>query len=129
MNNPNAKDNLKPFKKGKDARRNLDGRPKEMVSLVNDQLESEGFAAVSKAEIVRAAQIISGLPLSKIKEISDNKSDKYPLYYQLTAAGLLSKRGMEMMDRLLDRGIGKVTQTLEHTGNAFENVTINVIRK
>jgi len=34
-----------------------------------------------------------------------------------------------MLDKVLDRGIGKATQTLEHTGDAFEQVTINVIRQ
>ena len=33
MNNPNATDNLKPFKKGNDPRRNLEGRPKGSRSL------------------------------------------------------------------------------------------------
>ena len=35
-NNPNVLDNLKPNKKGEDERRNIEGRPKKITTLMKD---------------------------------------------------------------------------------------------
>jgi hypothetical protein len=40
-----------------------------------------------------------------------------------------AKGDVRAAQELLDRGFGRAKQEVEHTGNAFENVTINVIRK
>ena len=115
------------FKKGQTG--NPNGRPKGLITSVNEQLEKEGFSPASKTDISTASMTIISLPFSKIKQIASGQDDEYPFFYRLVAKELLGKRGMEMLDKVLDRGIGKANQTLEHTGNAFENVTINVIRK
>jgi alkylation response protein AidB-like acyl-CoA dehydrogenase len=40
-----------------------------------------------------------------------------------------SKGDVRAAQELLDRGFGKSKQQIEHTGDAFENVTIEIIRK
>ncbi len=122
-------ENIEPHKFKKGQTGNPNGRPKGLIASVNQQLEKEGFTPASKAEISTASMTIISLPFSKIKEIAAGQGDEYPFFYRLVAKELLGKRGMEMLDKVLDRGIGKVTQTLEHTGDAFENVTIEIIRK
>jgi len=122
-------ENIEPHKFKKGQTGNPKGRPKGLIASVNQQLEKEGFTPASKAEISTASMTIISLPFSKIKEIAAGQGDEYPFFYRLVAKELLGKRGMEMLDKVLDRGIGKVTQTLEHTGDAFENVTIEIIRK
>jgi len=115
------------FKPGKTG--NPNGRPKGLIASVNQQLEKEGFVPATKVEISAASMTIVSLPIAKIKEIASGQGNEYPFFYRLVAKELLGKRGMEMLDKVLDRGIGKATQTLEHTGDAFENVTIEIIRK
>jgi hypothetical protein len=40
-----------------------------------------------------------------------------------------AKGDVRAAQELLDRGFGRAKQEIEHTGDAFENVTINIIRK
>ena len=89
MNNPNAADNLKPFKKGKDDRRNMKGAPKlpdlkEAISKVLNKIEGgktsldeiiEVLDKNAKKGDIRAAQELLDRGYGKSKQVieSDNK--------------------------------------------------------
>jgi len=94
--------NLKPFEKGDDPRRNLEGRPsvKKLTAALISKLEEkdgEGYTKIME-------KLIS-----------------------LAKAG-----NMKAIEVILDRVEGKVMQGLEHTGkdggNLFTGVTINIKR-
>jgi len=40
-----------------------------------------------------------------------------------------AKGDVRAAQELLDRGFGRAKQQIEHTGDAFENVTIEIVRK
>lgn len=89
-NNPKHKDNLKPFKKGKDSRRNSEGRPKKIPALeelLADVLgeEKDGIEAAKAILLALRAKAIKG---------------------DIRAAEVL-----------LDRAYGKAKQPIDHTSN------------
>jgi len=86
MNNPNAKDNLKPFKKGEDARRNTDGRPPmpDLRSAISALLNEEQSGMTALDAILKAL-------------------------FKRALAG-----DVRAAQQLLDRGFGKSTQILQH---------------
>lgn len=89
-NNPKHKENLKPFKKGDDERRNLEGRPKklpELEKMLRDILGAE------EDENSEAYQVLKSL----VKEAKNGNT-----------------RAAEI---LLDRAYGKVKQTADVTSN------------
>ena len=73
-NNPKAADNLKPFKKGKDSRRNLNGRPKlpdireALVKVLAD--EKDGMSAL-EAVLTKLRQMAIKGDVRAIKELLD----------------------------------------------------------
>lgn len=74
MNNPNAKENLKPFKPGEDSRRNLDGRPPEvdlktLLSKYDGDLDGVVAALVNQAKKGN---------IKAIQELFDRKFGKVP---------------------------------------------------
>jgi hypothetical protein len=89
-NNPNNKKNLKPFKPGKDERRNLEGRPpklpdldKLMAEVLGEEKDGKTAAQVILAALrakasrgdIRAAEVLLnrgyGVPKQKIEHSSD----------------------------------------------------------
>ena len=97
MNNPNAADNLKPFKKGKDARRNMKGAPKlpdlkEAISKVLNKVEGGKTS------------------LDEIIEVLDKNA---------------KKGDIRAAQELLDRGFGKAKQFIEQS-NTNQLVRIGI---
>jgi len=93
--NPKAKDNLKPFKKGKDERRNLNGRPK-LPDL------SEAIAKVLAAD-------------------KDGVTALDAILMALRAKA--AKGDTRAAEILMDRGYGKAKQSMDLTSGG-EKLTI-----
>lgn len=112
-----AKDIIKhQFKKGESG--NTKGRPPKLVSHITAQLKKEGYDPVTKAAVLDAFQTIVQLPTDQVKEIADpNKKKDYPLLYKLVAQELGGVRGAEMLEKLLDRALGKAAQETKISGN------------
>ncbi len=117
--------NLKPFKKG-DPRINRTGANRKLVSHINHELKKQGYDAVTSRDIIGASLTLMNLPLSKIVDIARKDNDDYPLYYKLAAKELTGSRGMEMMEKILDRALGKAQQKVDVTSKG--KPIINLIR-
>jgi len=94
---------------------NKKGRPRKLISHINTELKNDGYTAATTDEIREAYLTLLNLPISKLKEIQKVDNDDYPMLYKLVAKEMLGKRGMEMLDKLLDRAIGKAQQYIDHT--------------
>ena len=72
-NNPNATKNLKPFKKGKDPRRNMNGRPKSFDVLRKLAQRVAGQDAVTKdGEILSRIELMF-MAMSTSKNAADRR--------------------------------------------------------
>jgi len=56
MNNPRAKDNLKPFQKGPDPRRNLDGRPISVENVMKEAATDDDKIQIAKKQVEKAKE-------------------------------------------------------------------------
>ena len=101
---------------------NKAGAPKKTISFVNDEMKAEGYLPATKVDIVGCYLTLINLPLTELtKKVKD---DKQPALVRIVGKAILSGKGFEVIEKMLDRGIGKADQKIEHSGNAFENVTI-----
>lgn len=117
MPNP---ENLKPFKKGYDERRNLKGVPRKYINT----LKENGY---TQQEVKATIMVLMSMNLQELSEIWNNKQSDTLL---LTLAGAI-KRGIEKgsiytIQQLLEMVFGKPKESVqtEHDGK-IEVVFVN----
>lgn len=97
----------------------MGGRPKKLVSHINEELAAEGFEPVTVSQLKDCYMQILNLPFDRVKAMA-TKGDDVPILYSIVAKEMIGKRGLEMLDKLLDRAIGKPQQNVDNRG------TVNV---
>lgn len=104
--------NLKNFEKGKVS--NPNGRPKrpKTMSMFIDEMKAKGYEVPSSQIIAEAYLYIATLPEEELKSILGDKSR--PMMQRIIAKGVLDKKGIDVLDRIVDRAYGK-TQHIDVT--------------
>lgn len=105
----------KPFKKGQSG--NVKGQPRKLISVVISDLKKEGIAEVSKVEIKSVYMMLLNLKILELEErVKDNNQ---PALVRIVGKAILSNKGFDVIERVLDRAMGKPTQEIENIGNAI----------
>ena len=120
-NNPKVMENLKPFKKGEDDRRWLEGRPKKFTT----ELAEHGYKL---SEVNDSIQAIMAMNEVDIKEVLKN-ADATMLEKTVARAIIKSyeKGSLYSMDTLLSRVFGKPKETIDASVEAkIVNVTLKL---
>lgn len=87
---------------------NPNGRPKKGISYVNDQLSKEWYKPATRQDIEANYMAMVQLPQAKLKAFTEDK-DK-PMLVRIIAKAMLSGKGFDVIEKMLDRGIGKAVQ-------------------
>ena len=116
-NNKNAKDNLKPCKKGET--NNPNGRPKKIVSAALDALRLEG-EEVTAAMAQETMNVFLSLTKAKITAIAND--DKQSIMFRIIARAMLKDKQFEVLNSLLDRSHGKAIQKTEVKSEFVGNI-------
>lgn len=106
-------DNPKPFKKGNNA--NPKGRPKKLIGTVNMELEKKGYSEPTKQEIISCYLRLINTDEAELISLTQDKEQPYLV--KSVAENILSGKGFDIIERLLDRAIGKAVQGIDHTTN------------
>lgn len=114
--NQNSLKNLKPFPKGTSG--NPKGRPVTTITAVQRELKKEGYKTVSRIQIRDAYLMAVGLDQPALEKLV--KGEKYPMILRIIAKRLLQKDGFEVIEKLLDRAVGRAQQFIDHTTNKKE---------
>lgn len=108
--NPKSLKNLRPSKKG--MTNNPNGQPRKWVSLVNKALEEEWYSPASKRDIEENYMQMLQLPQEKLLAMGKDKNQ--PMLVRIVAKNMLSWKGFDIIEKMLDRWIGKAIQTEKH---------------
>jgi DNA-binding transcriptional MerR regulator len=103
----NKEDNLKPFQKGFDKRRNLKGAPRKWIS----ELKDKGYRI---AEINDAIQVLLTMSMEELEEVKSNA--KATILEKTIANALkksLDKGTLDSLETLLTRAFGKPKEKVE----------------
>lgn len=110
MPNP---ENIEPhkFKKGQSG--NPNGRPKKLIGTINEELENIGYKEATKDEITSCYLRLLNIDIPEIERMIKDKHQ--PALIRIVGKAILSGKGFDAIERVLDRGIGRSVQGIEHT--------------
>ena len=99
---------------------NRNGRPRKGISLVNSELEVEWYFPASKSDIEINYMSLLNLPEERIEQLITDKSQ--PILIHVLAKSILSWRWFDILEKMLDRWIGKakITEEIKHSGYIFK---------
>lgn len=111
---PNVPPQLIPhlFKPGNNA--NPLGRPKKGLGALNEELRGLGYVPLTMEQVKEHYLTMLALPLAELKMVADDNAK--PMVARVIAKAILSGKGFDIVERMLDRAIGKPTQRQEVTG-------------
>lgn len=90
-------------------------RPKKGISFLNDVLEAEWYTPASKSDIEINYMSLLNLSEDRIKQLSEDKTQ--PILIHVLAKSILSWRWFDILEKMLDRWIGKskITEEIKHS--------------
>ena len=123
-NNPKAIENLKPFQKGEDERRHMQGRPQKLIT----QMKEIGYTKSQVEETMLSMLSLGRKELEKI-----DKGDEYTIMERTIAGALLrghDKNSLFNLEMLLTRSQGKPKETIDQTIQSKNfTITLNLDEK
>ncbi len=123
MANKNPKtDHLTPYKAGESG--NPNGRPRKTIASFLDECKAKGIKEPTKDDVVSMIKYLFGLTFDEVREVINGKDQ--PMGLRIMAGKVLESKqaGVQVMEFLLNRSIGKVTEEQNHTGG----VEIKIVR-
>ena len=120
-NNPNHKDNLKPFKPGQSG--NPKGRPRKSFASINAELAEKGISKLSKSDLLDAYALVFNSTEDDLKQIAKDKETPYALKIIILELNDKRNRAKAMQD-YRDYIFGKAQDNIDHT---TQGEKINVI--
>ena len=93
---------------------NRTGANRRLISTVNAELEERGYTEASKAEILSCYLRLIQLSMDELEAISKDK--KEPGLVHVVAKAIVSGKGFEVIEKMLDRTIQKAVQPVEVQG-------------
>ena len=100
------------FPKGKSG--NPNGRPRTTIHTMIKEFEDAGLVVPSNEEIGKMYLYIATLSEEELKKVLGDKN--LPMMTRIIARGILSKKGLDVVDKIVDRAYGKM-QHIDVTTN------------
>lgn len=97
------------------------GVKKNIMSKILSDFAAAGYERVNASMILEAYEYLLGMPLSMIEEIAADDI-LYPLSLRIVAKHMLSDKGNEMLEKMMDRAHGKAINKTEVTGKDGEKI-------
>lgn len=109
-------ENLVPIKKGQVL--NPNGRPRKTIGSTLKALEAKGVVTPSREELLEVYLKLMTLHVDEIKKLSASKTET--ILVKTVATKLKDGKGFDIIEKMLDRAIGKAVQNLDVTTKGKE---------
>lgn len=103
---------------------NKKGRPRKLIKTTIDEIKNDGIQVPSKNEIFELYLLLLNVPIPQLQEITQN--DMYSAITRICAKNILSGKGFDVVEKMLDRAIGR-PQNYTDVTTAGEKLNINII--
>lgn len=93
---------------------NPKGRPKKTIKALIDNLRDAGYKPAKPQDIVDTYEHLMTLDEEQLKETVTD--EKQPMLVRIVGKAMLSGKGYDVIERMIDRAHGRSKQPLEHGG-------------
>ena len=107
-----GKDNVNGFQKNPQ-NINRYGRPRKMIADVIAELEKQGIKAATKSDILDIYMRLINMEIQELEQIV--KDPTQPVLVRIVGKNILSGKGFDTIEKMLDRSIGKAEQKTDIT--------------
>lgn len=107
-----GKDNVNGFQKNPQ-NINRNGRPRKMIADVIAELEKQGIKAATKSDIQDIYMRLINIEIPELEQIV--KDTTQPVLVRIVGKNILSGKGFDIIEKMLDRSIGKAEQKTDIT--------------
>ena len=107
-----GKDNVNGFQKNPQ-NINRNGRPRKMIADVIAELEKQGIKAATKPDIQDIYMRLINIEIPELEKIV--KDEEQPVLVRIVGKNILSGKGFDIIEKMLDRSIGKAEQKTDIT--------------
>ena len=90
---------------------NKKGAPRKTISAVNIELEGLGYTTANQRDIVDCYMRLINIDIPKLTEII--KDDSQPAMVRIVGKSIISGKGFDVIEKMLDRTIGKTVETID----------------
>ena len=97
---------------------NPNGRPRKTINSVNKELEEQGIKPATANEIKDIYLRLINMEIAELKKLVEDL--KQPALIRIVGKKILSDKGFDIIDKMLDRAIGKAQQAVDVTTNGKE---------
>ena len=89
---------------------NPNGRPRKTINSVNKELEEQGIKPTTANEIKDIYLRLINMEMAELKKLVEEL--KQPALIRIVGKKILSDKGFDIIDKMLDRAIGRAQQQI-----------------
>jgi len=105
-----GKDNTNGFQKNPQ-NINKTGANRKTIAKVNIELQDKGYPEATKNDIISCYLRLIQVEIPQLTKLIESKEQ--PALIRIVGKAILSGKGFDVIERVLDRGIGKATNSLD----------------
>ena len=94
---------------------NRKGRPRKLITDVIAQLEEQGIKPATKPDIQDIYMRLINVEIPELEQIV--KDSTQPVLVRIVGKNVLSGKGFDIIEKMLDRSIGKVPNSIDLNAN------------
>jgi len=87
---------------------NKNGQPRKTVNAVNLEMEAQGYTEATKQDILSCYLRLVNLTMPELEKKVTDKDQ--PALVRIVGKAILSGKGFDVIEKMLDRGIGRPTE-------------------
>jgi len=104
---------------------NRNGRPRKTISVVNTELEANGYTEATGQEIKSCYLRLLNIDIPELQKMVG--ANDQPALVRIVGKAILSGKGFDVIEGMLNRSIGKTTTPLSLEGNLSFDFDIHKI--
>lgn len=94
---------------------NRNGRPRKLITDVIAQLEEQGIKPATKPDIQDIYMRLMNVEIPELEKIV--KDSTQPVLVRIVGKSVLSGKGFDIIEKMLDRSIGKAMNSIDVNAN------------